>query len=679
MNEGALRQGGLLRRQAPLAVILGCGLVALLIGQGAFGAFPHSADEYVYLYQARTLLEGRVANPPLPDPSLGFVHVVSNPTGTYGKYPPGWPAILASGELLGVPFAINALLIMLTLWIAFRLCEAVTERRTALVGILLLGTSPFVLLSGASLYSHPLAGLLLLGLLACLWRYAQEHRVPWLLAAAGCLGGIGLTRPFDAALVSLALSPLALEFLWRRRLQALGHGAAAGAVLAGVLGILLLYNQGTTGDPWTPGHYRYATGDAPSLLAYRFFLPSLRRLREYSLFAFPVLLFPLAVGVLWRQLPRRVLATSLLVILAIWVGYVAYPVSPPPRLGPRYVYGAHLLLTLLLAAGLCRAVQRPWLGALVSIVVAGQLFVTGAIALELRHLLYQGTAVYRVADALEGVLGQRKALVVLAGPSGTIPPQDLVRNDLDLEAPILFARQIERGARPWERTRAAGRSVYFWDGAGGPPVLWTADPGAPVQQMIAVSPRPWAIRRGVEPGWIAVFSGNECAPAPYLGLLWNASFPPDRISDVQRFSDGSRGPCPGLAAAHHLEEVGIPENLPRRLAIAGVLRSFLTVREPGRYAFVLEGHEHAALRVGGVTIAESREGVPSNAFLELEAGAHPLAVTHHTRWREPRLELQVWREDGAPVEITTQVPDGVRFRPRLPEDALRPGVERGTP
>jgi hypothetical protein len=96
-----------MRARAPAVVILGVGLLTLLIGRFGFYAFPHSADEYVYLYQARTLVAGRLVNPPLPDASLQLTHTVATASETYGKYPPGWAFVLALGELVGAPFAVN--------------------------------------------------------------------------------------------------------------------------------------------------------------------------------------------------------------------------------------------------------------------------------------------------------------------------------------------------------------------------------------------------------------------------------------------------------------------------------------------------------------------------------------------------------------------------------------------
>lgn len=668
-----------LQRRAPLLVILGGGLLSLLIGQWAFYGFPHSADEYVYLYQARTLVAGRLVNPPLPDRSFQFTHTVATPSETYGKYPPGWPFVLALGELVGAPCVVNPLLTMLTLWLAFALTRSVLDRPTALTGVLLLGSSPFVLLSGGSLYAHPLAALSLLAGLGSLWRYGRSFELRWLLAATGCLGVLLLTRPFDAALAALAVVPLGVVHLARRPRLALLQGSAAALVALGAVALFLLYNFETTGDALTPGHLRVDAADVPSLQAFRYPGPTLRRLREYSLFAFPALLFPLGLLVVHRKLPRAVFATVLLAVLTLWVGYAAYPVTPPPRLGPRYLYGAHLLMTLVLAAAMTRAIAPRWLVPAVATVVAGQLFTTAAMVREVRGILYQGTGLYRAAALLETAIAPDRALVVTAGPSGTIPPQDLVRNDPDLEQQVLFARQLPRIGRVWNGGRFRQRRVYVWDGAGGVPTLWSADPRAPIQAVIATEPDPVALRRRMAEGWLAIFGTNDCQSPPYLLAMWHALFPPDRISDVQRFSNGSLGPCHGFSMVINREEVGIPDDLPRKLALTSVWRSFLTLPRPGRYAFVLEANEEGTLRVADADVVRSVHGDPRSAALWLEAGSYPLALSHSTRWTAPLLRLEIRSLDRpGGYSLTTQLPLRTPFHPVLSVSAFEL-EERGSP
>lgn len=643
----------------------------LAIARLGFLGFPHSADEYVYRYQARTLLQGRLVNPPLPDPSFDFTHVVADPRGTYGKYQPGWPVVLALGELAGVPLAVNPLLSVLLLVLAWRLAREVYGEPTARVATLLIGTSPFFLLNGASFYSHPLVGLAVLFGTFGLWRYARGRRVPWLLAAAAALGAVGVTRAFDAALLGTAALPFAAALWLRPPRSRPSHLLAALAVLLAFAALQLLYNGLTTGDPWLPGHRLYAAVDRPQLAGLFYPGPTVRRLREYSLFGYPLLLLVPALWMLRREPPRSASTFAAVIVLGVWIGYAAYPIDPPPRLGPRYLYASHAFACGLLAAALVRALRPAWLVPLVVTLALAQLAQTALLTLELHALIRAGTGLYRAGALLERALAPQRALVIVAGPSGTVPEPDLARNDLDFSQPVLYAR------RPGPDLSAAGRPlrdrrVYYWDGIGGPPVLWTADPDAPVQQLVAGDGKGWALPRQPAEGWLAVFGPSNCAPLPYLSLMWRGLFPPDRISDVQRFSEGSFGPCPGFAEVRELARPELPADLSRRLAVTGHFRSFLGVERPGRYVFRLRANEAARLRVGGETVLESRDDRPRSAGLELEAATYPIALSHSTLWTPPRLELRIEPPPGSDpgFRLDSQIPAGARFEAWLPESAL---------
>lgn len=650
-------------------------VVAMIaIAWGAFLGFPHSADEYAYLYQARTFEAGRVTNPPLPDPVFQPTHVVSEADRTYGKYPPGWPALLALADALDLASVANALVTAAALALAWLLARRGLGVREAHVSLALLATSPFVLLNGASLYAHPLVALLVLAFAGCLWRYADEGRVAWLVGASAALGGVVLTRPFDAAVVALVTAPFALALLWRRPRETSLHALAALPALGVAVGLYLLYNAATTGDPFTPGHVRHDPLDRPALVSYRYWAPSLRRAREYALFGFPIALLPAAAWALWRRAPRGPLLFAVALVGVLWVAYAAYPIDPPPRLGPRYLYLGHWFVGLVLAGALVAAVRRRWHVPLVATIALVQLGTTVLIAVELRTIVRLGSALYVAADALEQALDGERAVVVAAGPSGSVPPQDLPRNDLDVAQPVLFARERARGRTDWQALGLGDRRIYVWDGIGGAPALWTADPGAPVQRVVVLGDRAAVLRKGQggRGSWLAVFGAADCTPAPYLAVLWQGLYPPDRLSDVQRPYEVRFGPCPGFAAVQRAESVGIPEALPRRLGLNAHFRSFLTVRRTGDTVFALTGAQRAILRVGGVAVAEARDGATRTSVLRLPPGTYPVAVSHYTLWTPPVLRLRVEGpgEQGEDWGLSISAPAGSAFHERLPAEAL---------
>src|SRR3984893_18943719 len=90
---------------------------ALLIAFVLLQRFPPSGDDYSYLYQAKLFASGKMyAEDPLYDLANPLHHCVVMSCMTddqgrrFSKYSPGWPALLALGALLGVPWLIDPVL-----------------------------------------------------------------------------------------------------------------------------------------------------------------------------------------------------------------------------------------------------------------------------------------------------------------------------------------------------------------------------------------------------------------------------------------------------------------------------------------------------------------------------------------------------------------------------------------
>jgi len=72
-------------------LIIGTLFAASLLLVWVLRAFPNSADEYGYIYEAETLLAGRLWNP-LPPHSefFTFLHIFEKDGKWVREYPPGW-------------------------------------------------------------------------------------------------------------------------------------------------------------------------------------------------------------------------------------------------------------------------------------------------------------------------------------------------------------------------------------------------------------------------------------------------------------------------------------------------------------------------------------------------------------------------------------------------------------
>jgi 4-amino-4-deoxy-L-arabinose transferase-like glycosyltransferase len=291
----------------------------------------------------------------------------------FGKYPPGWPALLSLGVRLGAPWLLNALLAGACAWLTYRLGRRLGGAVVGVLAALLVATSPMFLLLTASLMSHALSVFLTLALTLAWLDSTAPTRLPRALpviVAGLSLGLLALTRPLTAAAVGL---PFGVHGAWvllrgpaprRRAVLAIGLIAAAAGSL------VFVWQWALTGDPlrnlytlwWPydrigfgPGHGVSEAGHTLNLarINTRFSL----RVGRHDLFGWPYLSWIFApVGLLaWRRRVEAWLLAALLPVLVLlyslyWVGAWLY--------GPRYYIEALGALAVLSAAGLTALAGR---------------------------------------------------------------------------------------------------------------------------------------------------------------------------------------------------------------------------------------------------------------------------------------------------------------------------------
>ncbi|UCH85579.1 MAG: hypothetical protein JSW50_07810, partial [Candidatus Latescibacterota bacterium] len=235
-----------------VACVWVAGAIAFL-SWGVLGGQVVTADEYAYVFQGEVLLKGRAAVPAAPMPEFlenGFV--VTRNGRWFGQYPPGHPLLLTPGLLVGVPRMMPIWLGVCNTLLLGVLLARFVGRKWALLGVLLLVTSPLFLLTGSTLLSHSSAafalGLAALGSLV-VWNRDGAWR--------GILAGLGfglavITRPWTG--ITLAIFPgliLAWAVVRRGRRRALVSATLTFLVFCG---FFLLYNQQVTGDPFVTGY-----------------------------------------------------------------------------------------------------------------------------------------------------------------------------------------------------------------------------------------------------------------------------------------------------------------------------------------------------------------------------------------------------------------------------------------
>jgi 4-amino-4-deoxy-L-arabinose transferase-like glycosyltransferase len=368
----------------------------------AFEGLPHLEDEVAYLFQAKTLALGRLTVPSPAQPGAFWTPFVLDYQGhRFGKYPPGWPTILALGAVATgghAPWLVNPLLAALALYLVYRLGRTLYGRDAGLLAAALGLISPLFLVLSASFLSH-LASLVWLLLFSLWFVWTAQGRSRWFALGAGlALGMAFLTRSLTATAYATPFVIYSLAQVIQRR-QSHWHHYLLVAVSGGVLAALLpAYQWAVTGDPWLnpyalwwpydrigfgPGHGAMPGGHSP-YYAWINLRQDLSRAAT-DVLGWPALSWlPILPGLLLR--PRRPRDWALLVPFAcLVIAYLFYWIGSPARLwGPRYYFEGFGGLWLLSAVGLLKAwdwakKQHPWVGRL----LPGALVLMVAISLTL--------------------------------------------------------------------------------------------------------------------------------------------------------------------------------------------------------------------------------------------------------------------------------------------------------
>ena len=387
-------------RAGHLAVLLSlfAFLGATWVSTFVFDRLPHVEDEVAFLFQAKTIASGQLTAPAPPLPEFFEIPFVLVREGRwFGKYPPGYPLVLAAGVAAGQPWLVNPVAGALCVSLVYLLGRRLYGSATALLAAALLVASPFFLLQAGSFMTH-VVSLLWATLFVLLFAASRQRRAWGLALAAGAsLGMLFLTRPLTAVGIGAPFALwVAAQTLLAKRSARLQLPLLLGFVP--FVACFLAYNALTTGSPlkaayelWWPydrigfgqgvgvlGHY----GPDEAIINVRY---SLRNLANYlfgwllglslvpAVLAAGVAVTRLAVAT-WRcrtpgndppgvaaSAPARLpadaaydvllfaVAVSLVVVhLAYWISDQTY--------GPRYYFEAIGALVLLSARGiLCLA------------------------------------------------------------------------------------------------------------------------------------------------------------------------------------------------------------------------------------------------------------------------------------------------------------------------------------
>lgn len=425
--------------------------------------FANSGDEYVYLYQAETLSEGRLWNPspPLEDFFL-YSHIAQQDGISVGRFPPGWPLLLSIPFVLGFPpFLLNPILGCIALILFYSFSKRYYGERVAIWSVASLAMTSFFIFNAASYFSHTACLLFVLGFVYCLYLSLDRRSAAFALLAGAFLGATVITRYLNAVLIFLPVfAYLVFHFKWRsvRTLFLIGIGALP------FIAFLTWYNFKITGNGLLPvtvwadpreGLGFGVRGHTPVEGVEHF----IRRVLLFLYWCSPALLILYAVYLFHklRHKVERFLHPEDYFVLMMMIGYFFYYHIGGNQYGPRFWLEGLPFLILFVVKKTFDARSKWPMALLLAGLIYGLVKMPYIIGREKRIVEERMDIYDQVKQA-----GINNAVVLVTSHTGIIRPMgqlDLSRNALDYNGDVIYV--LDLGDRNREVIRHyPNRSIY---------------------------------------------------------------------------------------------------------------------------------------------------------------------------------------------------------------------------
>ena len=475
-------------RATSLALTIAAFVLYAITARLVFDGRPLLVDEVAQLFQARQFAHGRIAAVLDSVPELfSALHLVERNGLVFSQFPPGGPAVLSLGVVVGATWLAVPLCGALAVWCFAAFARGVEAERpgVSLLASLLFAFAPFMMFMAGSQMNHVPT---LFGVCAALAAFERatavgqsaHQRTVFAFLGGLALGFAATVRPVDGAAFAL---PIAAWLIWRvlRNREEIVPLIASGLGVAVPIGVMLWFNARTTGAPllfgyealWGKGHelgFHAAPWGVAHTPARGIELVSLYFLRlQTYLFETPIPSLAACVGALLlvprlRRMDGVLLAGSALLVLL----YFAYW-HDGFYLGPRFVVCLLPALALWTARLIPEWRTRWGQSASYRVVVAASIasvFLSVALSTPLRAREYHGglkTMRWDV-EAAARAAGVHDAIVFVRESWGAQLMVRLWALDLShAEAQTLYhfvdACALERGIDSLERSGARGAAA----------------------------------------------------------------------------------------------------------------------------------------------------------------------------------------------------------------------------
>jgi hypothetical protein len=354
------------------AALLTATVVLILSTQFLFRETEVTDDEIAYDFQAKTLLAGRIVNPPPPvpgrsmsDPLSGLSsfdddQIINDGHQWTGKYTLGHPVIIALGMALGNRYIATIGISVLTLLLLYLIAkELYNDKKIALLAFCLGCVSPFFYLVSSSRLSHTTCAFFLALFMYLFLRSRHIQDRPQ-KAVMVFLAGLAVGYAFNVRPLTAVGFALPFSVFWAmnhprvpRRTFLTGFLMFAGFSL--MLTLTLWYNSIVTGN-WLQFPFSYFSSwqsvgfnprHTPFSAAHNLAVSTFRM--NGALFGFPLsLLFVFVAVFIKKEFADRFLFGILGGIVCVYFFYFSPGVQD---LGPIYYYEALIPLSILSARG----------------------------------------------------------------------------------------------------------------------------------------------------------------------------------------------------------------------------------------------------------------------------------------------------------------------------------------
>lgn len=326
-------------------------LMIVGIGYYILDRFPNSGDEYVYLYQAKTMAHGKLYERAHDLPQFfRFNHIAQKNGISVGRFPPGWPALLSLSFYLNFPaWIVDPILGVIAMVILYRFAKRQYSNDVALCALVAFVFTSYFLFFSASYFSHTSCMVAILAFVVCLYRYIDTRSIPYALAAGFFLGFAATIRYFTAFLIFL---PFMVMLLVNYRLKTLRIFFWMGLGALPCLLFLFWYNHSVTGDfrlPVTLWAYpNEGLGFVKGHTPLRGVEHLARRVAMFLYYSSPALLVLYAVYLIQKLMNRadRLKHVEDYAFLFLTAGYFFYHEIGGDQYGPRFLLEAFPFLVL---------------------------------------------------------------------------------------------------------------------------------------------------------------------------------------------------------------------------------------------------------------------------------------------------------------------------------------------